>query len=177
MQGRTTHRSAVCIPLWSKSLSRYLRGGDCTMIWITRLKHNKILDTHYYIGLKSICGEGIIGNEDYTYKSSTYYTRCKYCIKMYKSNTIYKKINEYRIKIVEIQEHFKRYFESSLQQMILNLLSYDNRQNIILSVLYDTFAAECKPHILECIILQMIIDKQIILEENVIKSLVLGVQQ
>ena len=149
------------------------------MIWITRLKHDKILDTHYYMGLKSICGDGIIGNDKYAYKPSTYYgsIRCKRCTKMYKSDTISKEISNYQIKIAEIQEHFKLYFKSSLQQMILTLLSYDNRQNIILSVLFDTFAGECRSQLLECVILQMIIDEQITLEYNVIKPFVLGVQQ
>ncbi len=126
-----------------------------------------------YIGLDSICGTAKIGDDIYTYKPHTQFgsTRCKVCIKMSKCTAISEKVQQYQLETADIQERLDRELKTSLQRMIFTLLTYDNTQKITLDALYETFAIECTSQVLACILPQMILNKQITIQDNVVKLL------
>ncbi len=142
------------------------------MTWIARKIKYHILDTHYYLGLTSLCGtthldeKQNISYEPRILHSASY---CKICQDMLKTKNIHKKIKLQEAKLKLCQDRLKRNLKTDikLQDMVLRYLKHpDTKTPVNISEMKKIFQDDCLVEIFEDVLVPLVISQKISIFED-----------
>jgi len=143
-------------------------------MWLARKIKYNILDTHYYLGLTSLCGTTHLDerqNISYEPRIKHDASYCKTCHDMLKSEKIHNKAKLQEVKLKLCQDRLARNLKTDikLQDMALRYLRHpDTKTPISVSHLQNVFSDDCLKEIFESVLILLLTSRKISIFEGMI---------
>lgn len=144
------------------------------MTWITRKEKYHYLDTHYYLGLTSLCDIIHLDekqNISYEPKIKQDIRYCKICQDMLKTKKTHNKIKLQEAKLKLCQDRLERNLKTDikLQDMALRYLRHpDTRIPVNVSHMQNVFVDDCLKEVFEAVLIPLLTSRKISIFEGMI---------
>ncbi len=145
-----------------------------------RMKHVR-LDTHYYLGIASICNQARLGSgtQDITYEPhiGPRLKFCQICKRMLKTEKMCKIVAAINDRISTAQRKLNEggLPDTALQDMVMNYLCHpDTQRPVKISILQEAIRNECPNECLEYLLITLLTSGRISISDDKISPCLIG---